>query len=89
VTGKCPLTRECAGDGVLPAGEDEEKGVSLCVDLATRGVCERLPQEPLVVREYRAVVFAEALQQASRPFDVREEKGDCACREVWHGASAR
>ena len=46
---------------------------------------ERLPQASLVLGERIGVaVAAELLQQACRPFDVGEEEGDGATRQIAH-----
>src|ERR1051326_3295007 len=83
--GQRALCRGRSGYGSARAGEAREHGVPLRIhDLATR-VGDRSSEDPFVLGEDGAVVVAQTLQQARRPLDVREEKGDRPGRERAHG----
>jgi len=73
-------------DRVTSAGEREEEGISLRVDLAA-SVCRKCSlQQLLVVGENGRVSLTQLPQQSSRAFDVAEEEGDGALRRAARGA---
>jgi len=65
------------------ARENDEERVSLAIDLDSACGLERLAEQPVVGSQQLAVpVASERLQQACRPFDIREQEGDSAGREL-------
>ena len=52
------------------------------VDLMPTMRSERLPQQPLVRCERRAIVLTELFEQRSRALDVCEQEGDSAGRQL-------
>ena len=69
-------------DGVLRAAEGDEEGVALGVDLVSTMGRERRSQDPLVLCEHASVLLPEPLQEGRRAFDVGEQEGDSAAREL-------
>ena len=70
--------------GRLERGEER---VALRVDDPTVVRGDRSAKKAPVVGERLVVaVVAELLEQRRRSLDVREEKGDCSCRQVLHNA---
>ena len=87
VRGQLSLSVGRCGHGVSSRLERGEERIALRVDDAALVRRDCGAQETLVVGEHLVVaVVAELLQQRRRPLDVREEKGDCACRQVLHSA---
>jgi hypothetical protein len=71
------------GDRVVRTGEGVEERVALRVDLAAGG--ERLSEARQVLLEDGAVhVRAELPEQPGRSFDIGEEEGDGAGRQLAH-----
>ncbi len=66
------------------AGEGDEEGIALRVDLVTAVGCEGGSQQPLMVGKQFGVALAELLDQARRTLDVREQKRDRAARQLRH-----
>src|SRR6476469_1500110 len=71
-------------EGVPGAGESDEEGVALGVDLNAAVAGERLAQEAPVLGQCIRVGVAELVQQLRRALDVGEEEGDSAGRERAH-----
>jgi len=65
--------RRCPNGGTGIAERDEE-AVALRIDLSTVRLRERLAEEPAMIRQHVGIPFTELLEQACRPFDVREEE---------------
>ena len=75
---------ERAGSG----REGDKERVTLRVDLDAAVPLERVPQDAAMPGQHsRVVIRAELVQEARRPLDVREEKGDGAGRQVEHGTN--
>ncbi len=78
--------RRCR-DRVRSLRERVEEGVALGVDLGPAVRTKGLAQEAAVLGERIRVLAPELCEQPRRPFDVREEKGDGAARQVAHAKS--
>ena len=84
-----PLLRLARGAERAGGGrEGDEERVALRVDLDAAVPLERVAQDtPMLGERSRVVIRAELVQEARRPLDVREEKGDGAGRQVGHGTN--
>jgi hypothetical protein len=63
------------------AAEGDEEGVSLRVHLGALVRGERSPEESPVLMERVRIGVSQLVQKLRRPLDVREKKGDDACRK--------
>jgi hypothetical protein len=78
------LTVRRRRERVFRAGERHEEGIALGVDLDTVVAGERFAEDSPVIGQRGSVSVAELAEQAGRPFDVGEEKGDGAGRQLSH-----
>ena len=88
VSRKRELTLHCREEPVSGAGERDEEGVALCVDLVSAVRLEGRPQQALVLVENVAVALPKLFDESRRPFDIREEEGDRAARQIRHREKA-
>ena len=70
------------GQRVGGPGEGDEERVALCVDLDAAVTLERLAQHAAVLFQQPGVGLPVLAQQPGRAFDVREQEGDGAGREL-------
>ena len=66
----------------------EEERVALCVDLGTVSSRDRLAHQLPMQLERIAILVAQPPKQICRPFDVREQERDRACRQLRHAGGA-
>ncbi len=87
VASQRPLDSDGGGDGVTRVRKGHEEGVALRVDLAPAPLCERRPQQLLVLDEHVVIpLTAERLEQRRRALDVGEEERDRpAVKLLGHG----
>ena len=71
-------------DGVACLPERDEEAIALGIDFSTAVLRERRAEKPPMIRQNVGVTLAELLKQTCRPFDVREEEGNGARRQVSH-----
>ena len=69
---------------VACAGEGDEEGVALGIDLVAAVRFEGRPQQALMLREHLSIPLPQLLDESRRPLDVGEEEGDRAARKVGH-----
>jgi hypothetical protein len=85
---KCALRRRRSSDSHPRTWERDEERVTLRVDLDAVGSFKGRPkQTTMLVDQNRVRVAAALVEQPSRSFDVREQKGDGPGREVGHPLS--
>src|SRR5258708_31510456 len=84
MAGKSALSIGCCGDSISSAGEDDEEGVTLGVDLLPEIHAERHTQELAALREQVWVGNTQLLEQVCGSLDIREEQCDCSGRQVTH-----
>jgi hypothetical protein len=84
VSRKRELAIHCREEPVSGAGKRDEEGIALRVDLVSTVGIKSHPQQALVLVENVAVALAKLFDESRRPFDVREQEGDCAAGEVGH-----
>jgi hypothetical protein len=73
----------CRLQGSRSRGKRDEEGVALRVHLDPALLCTGLPQDAAVLgQRFRVRLRTQLVQESCRPFDVGEEEGDRAGREV-------
>src|SRR5439155_12675762 len=87
VASEAALSGQCGADCVLGPREGDKEGIALGVDLLTSSPREGLSEDALVLGQDIRVSAAQVLEQARRPFDVGEEKGDRPAGEIAHSSS--
>ena len=88
VSGKRELALNCREEPVSGAGERDEEGIALRVDLVSAVRIEGCSQQALVLVENVAVALTKLFDESRRPFDIREEEGDRAARQIRHREKA-
>jgi hypothetical protein len=82
---QCVLCATCGRESVSRAGERDEEGIALRVDLDATVRREHLAQQTPVLPEKVGVRVAEFAQQSSRALDIREKERDGPARQLAHG----
>ena len=82
--GKCALAVGGGGNGVRRAGEGDEEGITLRVDLDAVVLGKRRAESPPVLVQRLPVAVAELLQQPRRTLHIREQQRHHTGRERAH-----
>lgn len=82
------LRSHCSCDGILRTPERNEERIALRVDLTPTVRCERIAENPLVLRKRFAITLTPQFQQPSRALDIGEEEGDRADGEFIDGTQS-
>ena len=84
---QCPLHLQRAQDGLLGAGERDEEGVALRVDLVARLADDGRADQAPVLGQNLHVALPQRLHQPGRALDVAEQEGDCPARKLGHAVT--